>query len=140
MKNYLKEKKIITNIEKLDKQHSILFKLIKKLKTILSLGEPDYAEMINVLAELNAYTSFHFKTEEAFFEEHGYKNLDLHRAKHQSFIEQVEAFSLENALGTPGLGEEMLEFLEDWLIIHIQHLDVSACRQLNLTDKKDIGK
>lgn len=129
--NFLQENNMDTKVEHLDRQHIILFKLIKKLKTILSLGEPDYNETIEVLAELSAYSTYHFKTEEKFLKEHGYTHLDLHKAKHDAFFEQIESFKLENMLGTPGLGKEMLDYLEKWLRIHIQHLDISACKQIS---------
>lgn len=131
MKAFLKENNILTNIEIIDRQHSMLFKLINRLRSMLEVGDPEYTEIIQLIAELSAYTNYHFKTEEQFLEEKGYKHLDLHRAKHQSFIEKIESFSLENMLGTPGLANEILDFLETWLLTHIQHLDVAACKQIN---------
>lgn len=124
------DKDLRTNVELLDDQHEMLFSLIARLRAGLEMDELDEDEILTIIAELTAYASYHFHSEEKYLEEHGYNHLDLHRDKHREFAEQIEGFTLESMLGTPGLGKEMLDYLEKWLITHIKYMDVSACRQV----------
>ncbi|WP_285906925.1 bacteriohemerythrin [Pseudodesulfovibrio pelocollis] len=110
------------NIREVDEQHLRLINLINKLHAAMRSGKGMQATA-RVLDELKEYTVFHFSSEEALFEEHGYAGLVNHVAAHKAFVNKVLDFEQQILSGKSSVTMEVMNFLKDWLVKHIKGVD-----------------
>lgn len=104
--------------ELIDSQHQELVKIINTLS--IAIGNKHDANAINVIFEqLYRYTKYHFKSEALYFNRLTNKDRQLHKLQHKHFIEELKFMqkSEEN------IGPELLDFLCDWIIHHINGED-----------------
>lgn len=111
-----------TGIPSVDAQHQQLIHILNLLAATVEAG-PTHAQLLDVVAQLADYASYHFAEEERLMEAMGYPELDEHRLEHQTFVNQIELFDLDAILATEGLAAEMLHFLKTWLCDHILGID-----------------
>ena len=83
-----------------------------------------------VLDDLVRYTKFHFAREEEFFAKTGYPAVE-HKKEHAELVKQAEALQSRYKSGEVALSIEALDFLKDWLTIHIQGTDKKYSSNLN---------
>ncbi len=110
-------------IEALDKDHRKLLNLINQFQTaaLYRTGIEFEQEAFDALVE---YTRTHFSREEALMEEHGYPDFEAHQALHRKMITQVEESMAQHANeGRQVPLERTVEFLQDWLVNHINGID-----------------
>ena len=108
--------------EEIDNQHQKLVELINELYASFKQGEAnDLIEKI--LTEMINYTDYHFKTEEKYFEKYNYSDAQTHINQHKSFVEQVTKFFDDFKEGSVTISYDVMNFLRDWLINHIQGSD-----------------
>ena len=69
------------------------------------------------------YTVSHFSTEEQFFSHSDYADTQKHREIHRKFTDRIAEFRDAMAKGSAQVSMELLNFLKDWLIHHIQGTD-----------------
>nr|WP_155934732.1 bacteriohemerythrin [Pseudodesulfovibrio alkaliphilus] len=110
------------NIREIDEQHLRLINLINKLHAAMRSGKGMQATAA-VLDELKQYTVFHFSSEEAMFEEHGYAGQVNHVATHKAFVQKVLDFEQQILSGKSSVTMEVMNFLKDWLVKHIKGVD-----------------
>jgi hemerythrin len=110
------------NIKEIDDQHKKLVAMVNLLHTAMLKGEGKKI-IAPILAELTAYTVYHFKTEESYMEKYGYPGMQSHRLEHQRFVQKVGEFKSSYEAGTIGLSNEVMHFLADWLKDHIMGTD-----------------
>ena len=120
-----------TGHPEIDRQHRTLFDTLFRLKMALAAGEGD-RELLKTFDFLRAYAAIHFRTEEEWMTRHGYPQVEAHREWHRHFTLQVKALA-EASAGDPELkGAEVVRFLENWFVGHIQQEDlqmVAATRE-----------
>ena len=109
-------------IEAMDKQHIILVDLINQLFDALKAGKAK-DEMGKILQALIDYTVTHFKSEEAWMEKHGYADMVGHKQEHQKFVDKVVQFQADFNSGKATVSYDIMNFLKDWLVNHIQGTD-----------------
>lgn len=109
-------------VERFDEQHRTLIGLINDLHSAMMAGRGKEA-LGAVLGALTTYTRTHFADEERMMLERGYPALSLHRQEHGKLMKQVEALQARVAAGNAQLTLEVLAFLKDWLVTHIQGHD-----------------
>jgi hemerythrin len=110
------------NIKEIDDQHKKLVSMINLLHNAMLKGEGKTI-IAPILAELAAYTVYHFNTEEGYMEKHSYPSLQTHRLEHQRFVQKVGDFKSSYDEGKIGLSSEVMHFLADWLKDHIMGTD-----------------
>jgi methyl-accepting chemotaxis protein/hemerythrin len=110
------------NIREIDEQHLGLINLINKLHSAMRSGKGLEATA-KVLEELKDYTVFHFSSEEALFEEHGYAGMLNHVSHHKKFVDTVLEFESKILSGKSSVTMEVMNFLKDWLLKHIKGVD-----------------
>ena len=110
------------NVRLFDEQHQTLVGLINKLHRSMKTRQAG-SSMGQILAELVSYTKTHFKAEEDAMRKHGYPGLAEQQRQHQDLIEQVAATQKKMASGNVMLSMEVMDFLKNWLIKHIQGSD-----------------
>lgn len=114
-----------TGISQIDEQHQRLVHLLNDVARQVVL-KSDRLTFENVFAELTAYASYHFETEEAVWQSYlsGDDWESQHRKSHEEFGHSVS--ELMAAQGRKPLGavlEDVLSFLARWLVHHILESD-----------------
>ncbi len=110
-------------IEMIDDDHRRLLNLINQFQTAVfyQTGAKFEDEAFDALID---YTRTHFEREEQLMSEHGYPDLQAHQQEHQKMIELVESRMAEHReQGHHEALVEMVDFLRDWLINHINGTD-----------------
>lgn len=109
-------------LQEIDKQHQKLVSLINQLHKImkLRLGNKKAAEILDELVE---YTTSHFGYEEKIMREYKYEDLVEHTIKHVDLIGKVGDFQKQFKQGNALLTMDLMDFLKDWLVNHIQGTD-----------------
>lgn len=106
----------------MDDQHKWLFGILRRLKQ--NEVQTNKELLIASIDELLHYSREHFSSEEALMESVGFPGLDAHKLLHEKFNTQI--LELKNSIMEKELGliqNEMVDFLSNWLIKHIQEQD-----------------
>jgi hemerythrin len=110
------------DIQEIDEQHKRLVDLINRLYDALASKEQGSA-VHAVLDELVDYTRIHFAVEECLLRLFEYPGYDEHKAIHDRIVAQVLEFQRLFRAGDQKVGMELLYFLKDWLMDHINKVD-----------------
>lgn len=121
-----------TGLAEVDQQHKHLVKIINAFGQLLSQNKVDSAALENVLAELIAYTQYHFEEEEKLSCRAGVdqRHVQLHEAEHRNFLQEVTLLHQQLNMSRDEIGKDLFEFLMNWLACHILGSDVSLARQI----------
>ena len=110
-------------ISEIDTQHKKLVDLINQLHDAMKQRKANDA-LADVLNELVDYTVQHFKLEEKYFDEFNYLKAGPHKREHKNFVEKVAAFKNDFDNGKMMLSMDIMDFLKDWLTVHIKKTDI----------------
>ncbi|MCG8699252.1 MAG: bacteriohemerythrin, partial [Bacteroidales bacterium] len=109
-------------LKTIDDQHKVLVDLINE--TYRSFGSnKNLRQLRKVIGKLLDYTVYHFGEEEKYFKSFDYDDYESHKENHDSFIEKIKKFKQDIKSGDATLNFEIIEFLKNWLINHIQKSD-----------------
>ncbi|KAG2374539.1 hypothetical protein C9374_008278 [Naegleria lovaniensis] len=113
----------------IDEQHKVLVKLINELAEAVKDGHMRY-EIGSVFDNLVEYTDFHFKKEEDLMQKYHYVEEDeqAHKEKHELFVKTI--FNLRTDfinMTVDNIGQDLFNFLTDWLLTHICQMDKKLC-------------
>lgn len=112
-----------------DGDHKELIEMLNRLFDGMKSGQG--RDVVGkVLDDLISYTKFHFAREESYFDRTGYPALE-HKAEHKELVRQAEDLQARYKSGEFSLSVETLDFLKDWLTIHIQGTDKKYTKHLN---------
>jgi hemerythrin len=112
------------NIEVIDNQHKKLVGFINELHA--AMKERKAKDVLGKIIEgLKDYAIEHFSTEEKYFDQFGYRNAFSHKRDHQGFIDKVNDFKAGFDSGKAMLSMKIMDFLKDWLVKHIQKVDMA---------------
>ena len=114
-------------VPQIDEQHKRLVEIAGDLYDALT-GDPEKykANLEGVLEAFGDYTNYHFSTEEALIEEHGYPSLASHKLAHQNFIMELnnQKRKLSKDSSDPiADGFRFYEYVLSWLLTHIAKAD-----------------
>lgn len=108
-------------VTQMDSEHQRLIDIINNLYSAMRSGRSKEA-IGTILDELVDYTKTHFAHEERLMRESGYTGFDEQKRAHEALIAQVIEIQGKYRAGT-ALGQEVMSFLKNWLVNHIQGLD-----------------
>ena len=119
--------KLVTGVAEIDEQHRVLVSTLNEAGIKLT-GTPDLALLERITLDLLSYALYHFETEEALMEEYGYTaahgaDAATHCQQHRSFSSTVVTVRAGIKNGTPISRDDLLSFLNGWLIDHILSTD-----------------
>ncbi len=118
-----------TGIDSIDEQHRQMLAQIEGLLVAIHDHHPG-ERLPGLLAFLADYVETHFSNEENQMRGSNYPGLEGHRAIHDHMRAQVEHL-LEGYRQKPEvMTEEVVDFLTDWLIGHINDHDLPMARHL----------
>lgn len=109
-------------VRAMDDQHAIIMDTMNELRLALirSHQQASADELLNKLIE---FTRLHFWNEERLMEQYSFPGLAEHRTEHQRLLRQLqETFSWLHHGETANISE-LLFFLHDWFIDHVEGLD-----------------
>lgn len=115
-------------IEMIDEEHKQLFQYADEAYELLhDEFTPDkYDKMNTILQNLRDYTVKHFTDEEAYMESIHYKKIFTQKIQHQEFVQKLDEFMEHHKEEVEDQDKQimdMLEFLTEWLVNHILHVD-----------------
>lgn len=118
---------LATGIAEIDRQHRFLIDAINDANHKLR-AFPDLKLIEQITKDLLGYAIYHFETEEDLMLDHGYTeesvaDAELHKKQHREFSAQVIAVRDTLRAGNPISIEELLDFLNSWLVNHIMNTD-----------------
>ncbi|MFW6370001.1 MAG: bacteriohemerythrin [Bacteroidota bacterium] len=109
-------------VTRLDNQHKKLVELINELFDAMAVGKGrDVLE--EVIRELEKYIVIHFQSEERMMMINGFNGLEEHKQEHARFIGKIKEFKEKFKSGDRKLTIEVVDFLKEWIINHIQGMD-----------------
>lgn len=109
--------------DQFDNDHKYLITLLNSLFDGINAGRGPQS-LAYILEELLEYTETHFAREEAEMQRLGYPDYEDHKAQHDMLTGRVYDIQCQVAAGgTAALSKEAVEFLNNWLVGHIQGTD-----------------
>lgn len=106
-----------TGIEQMDTQHKTLIKIINKIYQAIR-NQEEYENIESILLEMNDYANEHLLAEETLLEEHGYIDLDDHKASHDTYRSKIKELQTEFT-NNKDATQQIYHFLRTWWINHI---------------------
>ena len=123
--------KLSVGVASLDEDHKKLVALLNQLFDAIYSGHGKES-LGKTLDDMIAYAKTHFNHEEMFFAQTAYPDSAAHHAEHEKFtcrvLEEREKYK-KGATGTLSL--EVINFLKNWLLDHIQGTDKKYGPHLN---------
>ena len=115
-------------IDMIDQEHKQLFDYASEAYELLQEEfTPDKYDHIDaILQMLRDYTAKHFADEEAYMESIQYKKIFTQKIQHQEFINKLDEFIDQHEKDEENQDEQIMDilnYLTDWLINHILHVD-----------------
>jgi hemerythrin-like metal-binding protein len=108
-------------VGQMDKEHQRLIDIINNLYASMRSGRSKDA-IGTILDELVDYSKTHFAHEERLMQDSGYEGYGEQKRAHEALIAQVVETQGKYRAGT-ALGQEVMTFLKNWLLNHIQGMD-----------------
>ena len=110
------------DVAEIDEQHKKLVGMINKLHDALE-QKKDETVVDDILNDLIDYADEHFSVEEKYFDKFSYEETVPHKKQHRQFIERVGNLKRGHRAGGETLSQDVLQFMKDWLIGHINGSD-----------------
>ena len=109
-------------IKIIDDQHKMFVAALNELyKTIEKKNVK--TEISKILEKIEEYATFHFSTEETYFDEFNFEGAAEHKAKHQEFKEKFAGIQKKFGNDELALSFKLMDFLENWLLSHVTDMD-----------------
>jgi hemerythrin len=119
-----------TGVGPIDEQHQRLVELINELHSAMKQAKSK--EVIGeVISELAKYTQYHFTDEEKYMQRANYPKLLEHKKEHDDFVAHVSDYKGRFDRGEVMLSIDVLNFLQDWLVDHIEGSDQDYVSYVN---------
>lgn len=123
--------KLSVGVNVIDDDHKKLVGMVNELYDGISAGHGKEA-VGKVLDKLVDYTKFHFAREEQYFAKTAYPAAAAHKKEHDDLTKQVLDVQAKYKSGSVAtLSLEVMNFLKNWLINHIQGSDKKYGPHLN---------
>jgi hemerythrin len=106
-------------IKQFDDQHKKLVDMVNELHDAMKEGKGS-AVLGKILNGLISYTASHFSEEERIMSQHSFPGLALHKAEHDKLVKHVLELQEKFKAGKAILTSDVMNFLKDWLVKHIQ--------------------
>jgi hemerythrin len=114
------------NVSLIDEQHQRLFQIAEDIYNLLKsdLYTDKYDKILSHLSELKDYTIFHFKSEEDYMKQIGYRKFLSHKVEHDDFISRINNIDLDKIdEDQDAYILELLNFVVNWIDEHILQKD-----------------
>jgi hemerythrin len=110
-------------------QHKKLFSILNNLQDGMNDSNPAVLE--NIIFDLKAYVKFHFGQEEEYFKKFNYEDAPNHLKQHRFYVEKINELHGRYLKNESNVADEILSFLNDWILNHIQIIDKKYTKCFN---------
>lgn len=114
----------------IDTDHKKIAQYVNELHDALSAGKA-HDVMGKILERLVAYTKEHFTREEGIWVSGKFAQVQAHKKEHEDLLAKVMDFKKQFEGGNAFVTFDVMNFLRDWLINHIQKSDMAAARAIS---------
>lgn len=127
-----------TGIESIDDQHR---QMLAQFESLLAAIHEDHAEdpIPGILVFLSHYVETHFSDEERQMQQSQYPGFQEHKAAHDEMRGRVDHLVRQYLESPAALTEDVIDFLTDWLIGHINGHDLRMARYLSRVNATALG-
>jgi len=108
-------------IQEIDEEHKVLIDCLDTIMISLNTTSGQY-QAVAALEKLTNYSLTHFRVEECLMRLFDYPELEAHQKEHEQFIKKIEEFRLKAQ--SEDISKSMAAYLMQWLINHIQRVDI----------------
>jgi len=122
--------KYSVGVKNLDEQHKEVINLLNELHAAMLKGQAQNVAG-TLLPKIQRHAREHFSTEERLMESTRFSGLAEHRAEHQALLARVDTCAARHKQGDSAVYMELLNFMRDWLINHMQKMDQKYTAWLN---------
>jgi len=116
------EPKYELGIKSVDDDHKKLVTIIDELLGALSQGKGKEV-VLPIIKKLEDYTLFHFRREEFYMKCANFAELPSHLIEHKRFVDRLKELKEKGMQNDVSVSVELMKFLKEWLINHIQVTD-----------------
>ncbi len=122
--------KYSVGVSVMDEEHKGFIGTINK---VIAAKQRDYSqdEVEEVLSELVRFAKEHFKTEEAYMSKFEYPYYLLHYNEHLNFSLHMIIYNNQVINGEYKIMDELYNYLQEWLVHHIQKTDKKYTKCFN---------
>ena len=114
--------KYSVGISKIDDEHKQFIDIINQaIATKEHSDDPE--ELREVLYNIAMYAIKHFSTEENYMIQFNYPEYQYHKEEHHDFTKKAIEYCERVTHGDSQFADEILEYLKQWLVNHIQVTD-----------------
>jgi hemerythrin len=110
------------HVPELDEQHKKLVQMLNQLHDAMQQGQGRDV-LQRLLAQLVQYTATHFAAEEQLMQKANYSDFPQHKSEHDKLKSKVLDLKQRLESGESRLTVSVLQFLQNWLVNHIQGTD-----------------
>ena len=114
--------KYSVKVPSIDEQHKKLVCIINELYSSMKAGK-SREQLGKTLEDLVEYTKYHFSYEEKLLEKTGYEDIEEHKKQHNAFADKITTTCKNYESGKMFMSIDICNFLQNWLIQHIQGTD-----------------
>ncbi|MDP2794172.1 MAG: bacteriohemerythrin [Sulfurisoma sp.] len=114
-------------IAEIDNQHKVLLRGFSAVEEAIGLGR-GWSSVHFAIVELRDLAASHFAFEEALMRLYGYAELEEHAESHRNLLVKLQ--EIEHASIRTSAERDMVEFLRNWLTMHIQGADKGYARHI----------
>jgi hemerythrin-like metal-binding protein len=123
MTNLIWNDSYTVGVQEIDDQHKKLFSIINSRFDLMKNAEND-EKLKAVLKELSDYASYHFSTEEKYFQQFQYEKSQIHISQHDAYKDTMQTYSVKlNSENKLIVAYELMDFLVSWWINHVTGAD-----------------
>ena len=115
----------------IDADHQKLIGIINHLATLIQ--SEDIEQIGDILCELTEYVTIHFGREEFIMQAVRYPQSESHQMAHCEFFAKLTKFVYLYETGEAGLGQDILDYLGEWLKAHEANEDKALVQTCNFT-------
>ncbi len=116
------ENRFSVNVSKIDEEHKFFILIINKVNAAKQKNN-EHGNVSDALNEMTAYALSHFKSEEGYMLKFDYPEYEQHKKEHKEFLMTTVGFCQRIMDRDYTIIDDLREFLEQWLAIHIQGTD-----------------
>ncbi len=132
------DKKFETGNALIDAEHKILVMLFKKLDIAIKTKLP-IETISRIVVEVKKFVEFHFISEENLMIETHYAGLRNHMDIHSNLLSELNLM-ISRISHHKEFPDDLLAFLNDWLVIHIGEEDQRAAEHIKLSIARPVGE
>jgi methyl-accepting chemotaxis protein len=118
------------NVRMFDDQHKRLIDMVNQLNDAMNSGK-GFDVLKSILGGLIEYTVTHFDDEERLLTKNNYPDLAAHKKEHEALKKTAVELQQKFHGNSTALSSEVMVFLKNWLVTHIQGSDKRYAQFLN---------